>query len=473
MRAASLSLRLALQVSLMGASLVLLLAILEHWSLERGLDSIARIHLTGQLQRIEHSLSVTGLANPSLETRHMSDMLLEHRDLHLTILGMDADAPALLNAGSKSLDPGLRLFRATPQISFETWTDATGAELLTATRIMQLHTGQPVRVLLSYDLAVDEALLTANLRYILLVVPLLLALVGGGAWWIAQKGLAPLRQFIKVAAQVSTDDLSHRIATAGLPRELDELARGINVMLERLDDGVQQLAQFSDDLAHELRSPITNLLGKAQVTLARERSAEDYKAALESCTEELERLARIVSDMLFLAQVSQPAPHLPFEPILLEHEVAKMADIFGIAAEEKHIELSTSGAGRVLGDRLMIQRALSNLLSNAIRHCPEDGEISIRIEAAAGRVTLSIGNSGPGIAPQHLAYIFERFYRADACRSRAKGGTGLGLAIVRSIMVLHQGRVEATSKPGELTMFRLIFPDIAHGMERHMFNSGN
>src|SRR5450830_1300120 len=141
-----------------------------------------------------------------------------------------------------------------------------------------------------------------------------------GAWWLVQRGLAPLQQFSRVAAQVSTQDLTHRLALDNLPKELGELAHGINFMLHRLDGDVQQLSQFSDDLAHELRSPITNLMGKAQVTLSRERPSEEYKAVLVSCTEELGRVTRIVSDMLFLAQVSHPAALVPFETIALEDE---------------------------------------------------------------------------------------------------------------------------------------------------------
>lgn len=149
----------------------------------------------------------------------------------------------------------------------------------------------------------------------MIALPLLLMLIGIGAWWVVQRGLAPLQQFSRVAAKVTTQDLTHRLSPDNLPRELAELAHSINFMLHRLDGGVQQLSQFSDDLAHELRSPITNLMGKAQVTLSRERPPHEYKAVLESSTEELERLTRIVSDMLFLAQVSHPASQVAFEEV--------------------------------------------------------------------------------------------------------------------------------------------------------------
>ena len=133
---------------------------------------------------------------------------------------------------------------------------------------MSLRNGEQVQVVLTLDRSNDQALLSAYLRSTVIALPLLLLLIGFGAWWLVQRGLLPLQQFSRVAARVTTQDLTHRLKLQGLPRELAELGQGINVMLQRLDGGVQRLSQFSDDLAHELRSPISNLMGKAQVTLS-------------------------------------------------------------------------------------------------------------------------------------------------------------------------------------------------------------
>lgn len=326
---------------------------------------------------------------------------------------------------------------------------------------MRLHTGENVRVLLSLDRSDDQALLSAYLQSTVIALPLLLILIGMGAWWLVQRGLAPLQQFSRVAAKVTTQDLSHRLAVDNLPRELNELARGINVMLDRLDAGVQQLSQFSDDLAHELRAPLTNLMGKAQVTLSRARAPDEYKSALESSTEELDRLARIVADMLFLAQVSHPAARASFTAVNLRDEALRVMELFALSAEDKALKLSQAGDAWVLGDRLMIQRAISNLLSNAIRHSPHGSRISLQVDTHHQRVSLTVSNPGTGIEAQHLPHLFERFYRADNSRARTEGGTGLGLAIVRSIMSLHQGQAEANCVPGDVTQFRLIFPTLS------------
>lgn len=458
MRPARLSTRLGLSVSIMGAALVVLLAVLAYFALTHELDSLAKESLDKKLEQVQHNLTDDMNAHDiSKEPHALLDLVMGHDNLHLTIYGPKPGKKVLLSLGSKSLDPTFAEGVTSEETRYQSWTDKDETNVLTASRVMQLADGDRVRVLLSIDRSSDEALLSAYLRSTLIALPFLLLFIGAGAWWIVQRGLAPLRQFRNVASLVSTQDLTHRISLDNLPQELSELGHGINFMLHRLDDGVQQLSQFSDDLAHELRSPITNLMGKAQVTLSRERPPQEYKAVLECCTEELGRVTRIVSDMLFLAQVSHPASMIPFERIALEDEAKRVVDLFSISAEEKQISLRISGEGLTVGDRLMIQRAISNLLSNAIRHSPIGATITLQIERRSDTVSLSVSNPGIGIPSQHIPHLFERFYRVDKNRSRSEGSTGLGLAIVRSIMSLHQGAVDVTSTPGQVTTFRLVF----------------
>ncbi|CAE6952699.1 MULTISPECIES: heavy metal sensor histidine kinase [Pseudomonas] len=464
MRPTSLSMRLGLSVSVMGAALVVLLAALAYFALTHELDSLAKKSLDGKLEQIRHSLAEDMSAHAISQQPHaLLDLVMGHDNLHLTIYENKSGIKLLLNLGERSLEPMLSSIPATDTTSYQRWSDSEGKNFLTASKVMQLNDGDIVRVLLSIDRSADEALLSAYLKSTLILLPFLLALIGMGAWRIVKRGLSPLRQFRQVASLISTQDLTHRISVDKLPQELSTLAHGINFMLHRLDSGVQQLSQFSDDLAHELRSPISNLMGKAQVTLSRERPPEEYKAVLECCTEELERVTRIVTDMLFLAQVSHPASLVPFEKIILEDEVRRVVDLFSISAEEKQINLRIAGGGRTFGDRLMVQRAISNLLSNAIRHSPIGANISLLVERHSETVCVSVGNPGVGIPAQHIPHLFERFYRVDTSRSRAEGGTGLGLAIVRSIMSLHQGAVEVSSIPGSFTVFRLIFPKVPDG----------
>jgi len=464
MKPASLSMRLGLTVSILGALLVVFLAILAYFALTHELNGLSRDSLEKKMEQVEHSLSLyTDPGEIRAKPHILLDQVMGHDNLTLTIYDRNNLRTQLLKSGTGMADPRLELkaVRAvSDELAYTTNTDAKGAKFLTASRLISLKDGTRVPVLLSMDNAHDEALLNAYLRSTLIALPLLLIFIGLSAWGAVQRGLAPMREFRKVAAMVSTQDLDHRLSVVNMPQELSELAQGINFMLHRLDAGVQQLSQFSDDLAHELRTPINNLMGKAQVTLSRERSVNEYKDVLVCCTEELERVARIVSDMLFLAQVSHPSALAPFESVALEEEAWKVAEMFSLSAQDKQVHLNVVGSAQVMGDRLMIQRAISNLLSNALRHCPPGKTVTLLIERGATQVSLLVSNPGAGIEAQHLPHLFDRFYRVDSSRSRSQGSTGLGLAIVRSIMSLHQGVAEVKSLPGAMTVFRLGFPAV-------------
>lgn len=457
MKNASLSLRLGLSVTLMGAALVLLLACLAVFALDHELDSRARKDLARKMMQVEHNLRVD-LRSEDLGSRAhpLLDLVMGHDNLSLSVLALEGRHPHLLSLGP-ALDSRVGELHTDARLNYHEWRDSKGNQILTVTRQMRLRDDTPVRVMMSLDRADDHALLQAYLHSTLLALPLLLLLIGAGAWWLMQRGLKPLRHFRRIAGQVSAQDLQHRLPATGLPLELAELARSINVMLDRLDQGVRQLSQFSDDLAHELRTPLSNLMGKAQVTLARERDSAHYREVLEDSIEELTRLNRIINDMLFLAQVSQPQAQVTLKPLALADEAAQVSELFAYSAELKAIELHLQGWGTALADRLMFQRALSNLLSNAIRHGPHGHPVTLGIGRQGNDVLMWVENHGPGIADEHLPQLFERFYRAGSGRSRLEGGTGLGLAIVKSIMQLHGGRVEVSSNPSGPTRFTLVF----------------
>lgn len=462
MKPASLSLRLGLTVSILGAMLVVFLAVLAYFALTHQLNALSRDNLEKKMEQVEHSLTLYGnVAEISGKPHILLDQVMGHDNLTLSIYDQNNLRVPLLKSGLGMDDPRpeLKAVRGiTEQLVYSNSTDVEGTSFLTASKLIRVKDGTLVPVLLSIDNSHDQALLSAYLRSTLIALPLLLIFIGLAAWAAVQRGLIPLREFRKVAAKVTTQDLDHRLSVVNMPQELSELAEGINFMLHRLDDGVQQLSQFSDDLAHELRTPINNLMGKAQVTLSRERSNEEYKDILVSCIEELERVARIVSDMLFLAQSNQSTAHAPFDWVNLEAEAQKVVELFSLQAQDKQINLSVVGRARVSGDRLMIQRAISNLLSNALYHCPPQNTISLVIESGASQVSLFVSNPGAGIEAQHLPHLFDRFYRVDSSRTRSRGSTGLGLSIVRSIMSLHQGDAQVESQPGEMTVFRLVFP---------------
>ncbi|KFF43368.1 ATPase [Pseudomonas sp. BRG-100] len=264
--------------------------------------------------------------------------------------------------------------------------------------------------------------------------------------WAARSGLRPLRRMGEVAASVSAHSLTQRLPQAQMPVELAELAQAFNAMLERLDDAFQRLSAFSADIAHELRTPLSNLLTQTQVILTQPRPLEDYREALHSNLEELQWMAQLVNDMLYLAKADHGLLMPNREALDLGDEVDALLEFFTLLAEDAQVTLVREGSAHTLGDRGMLRRALSNLLDNALRFTPPGGEVRVRIESG---VTLTVENTGEGIPAQLLPRLFDRFYRADP--SRRPGSSehaGLGLAITQSIMRAHGGRIYCESQAG-------------------------
>jgi two-component system heavy metal sensor histidine kinase CusS len=323
---------------------------------------------------------------------------------------------------------------------------------------VEVADGGEVRFYLSVDRHRDASLLGGFIRATLLALPALLVIVAVGAGLIARTGLAPLRRFNRLAASIGAQSLSTRVSLAGLPGELEDMAKEFNNMLERIDAGYRQLQDFSGDLAHEMRTPVATLLGRTQVALSQTRDATQLRQVLEGNVEELERLAALISDMLFIARADHNASPIQTGPMDLVRESQRVADYMSLAADEKGVRLEVTGtAPPIAADRLLVQRAITNLVSNAIRHAHEHSVVTIDVGSTAGQLTLSVTNEGEGIPAEHLDRIFERFYRADPGRSRGLGGSGLGLAIVQSIAMLHKGQVTAASSSGR-TVFMLSLP---------------
>jgi len=450
----SLASRLALQITLTGAALVALLIALSYWVLVRQLELRAQEEVTAKLSQIDHGLLEDTKARMGRSWQHaLSDTVLGHDNLSITVIG-DTAQSAIFNIGRFAHAPQ-QLDLVSRDGDYLGWTTKDGVQMLTGRKQIQVPGLAPMTLLLSQDRSADQRLVAAFLRSALVIVPMLLILIGLAGWLIAQNGLRPLRKFRVLATKVSTQDLSPRIRSDRLPQELQALAHSLNVMLHRLDDGVQQLSQFSDDVAHELKTPLNNLIGKAQVTLVRERSKEQYREVLESSVEELERMDRIVSDMLFLAQASHSSPALKLEKLSLGSEARRVCEYFEVLAEEAGVATTVTGDAVVLGNRLMVQRAISNLLSNALRHSNTGSTVELKIlEENVDIVSLTVTNHGATIESDHLPHLFDRFYRVNGIQPR---GAGLGLAIVRSVMNLHKGHVAVASKDGQTT-FELTFP---------------
>lgn len=276
-------------------------------------------------------------------------------------------------------------------------------------------------------------------------------------WLAAHRGLAPLRQITETARRLSARQLAERLAIEDAPLEVREHIEAFNGMLARLEAAFQRLGDYSADIAHELRTPISNLMTQTQVALSRPRTIEDYQDILASNLEEYERIARMVSDMLFLAKAEENTLAHAGEPVDLALETDALIDFYEALAEERQVRIARQGQASVQGDRLMLRRALSNLISNALRHTPGGEQITISLDADATAVRIAVCNVGEPIPAGQIERIFERFHRGSTQRASRGEGAGLGLAITRSIVRAHGGQITAQSTAG-LTCFTITLP---------------
>lgn len=286
---------------------------------------------------------------------------------------------------------------------------------------------------------------------------LLIAALG---YLITRRGLRPVSDVGRHASRIEASRLDERLSLDRGPVELDEIALPINRMLDRLEHAFTRMSRFSSDVAHDLRTPLANIISASQVILARERERADYEALIESNIEECERLQRMLDKMLFLARSDHATQHVAFARFEARGMLAKIVVYFNEIASDRNLRIALDGAGIVVADELLFQRAVANLLSNAVEHARSSTTIVIAVAKHEGSTSITIRNHGNDIPPEHMAHLFDRFYRVDSSRRGSSKNSGLGLAIVRSIMDLHRGTVAVASAGGE-TAFTLAFPDQA------------
>lgn len=286
------------------------------------------------------------------------------------------------------------------------------------------------------------------------VAAILLALSG---YFLVHRGLLPLRRLARHAHGIGVGNLTERLDSQGAPRELLPMIEAFNAMLDRLGKGFVQLGQVSTDMAHELRTPINNLLGETQVALQQNRSIEAYQQLLASNVEELERLARMLDNMLFLARTDPASALSQRQELDAADEMERMADYFEGPAADVGISINAQGSGVIWAEPMLLRRALANLCANAIKYGAPDSELFIRATPSADGIRLIVRNHGQTIPAEHLPRLFERFYRVDESRERSAHSNGLGLSIVATIMQLHHGAYSVSSSEG-VTCFELFFP---------------
>ena len=294
----------------------------------------------------------------------------------------------------------------------------------------------------------------ALLGVVLIFGILLSALI---ATTVTKRGLQPLAEMTRSLKRFGPTHLHERVPPTGWPRELQPLAAAFDEMLDRLENSFTRLSQFSADIAHEIRTPVANIRGEAEVALTRPRTSDEYREVIESNVAECERLSGIIDNLLFLARAEAADPHIQRAAFDGRKEIEKIAAFYQTIAEEQKVVLACAGTGTVFADPLLFDRAVSNLVENALRFTLTGGKIQISIETRSDEGRVTVSDSGCGIPAQHIAKVFDRFYRVDS--SRSSRGAGLGLALVKSIAELHGGSATIASEVDRGTTVTLIFPN--------------
>lgn len=309
-------------------------------------------------------------------------------------------------------------------------------------------------------IGVDSAPFAHTLRrFVLAMVAVSLTavlLVMAIGHWIARVGLNPLGRLSRDARSLQPAMTSQRLHLADLPVELSDLGVAFNGALERLEAAYHRLDAFNADVAHELRTPLANMIGSTQVALSRPRSAVELQETLQSNLEELDRLRAIINDMLFLARADrgEAATHLVLAPVV--DEVRKTIEFFEVVLDETQMRVEIEGdlGARATLETALFRRAMSNLLQNSMEHSARGARLVVHIAERLDKVWITVANPGQPIAAVHLDRLFDRFYRVDAARHDGgeHHGHGLGLAIVKAVAAMHGGGVTAASADGVTTI---------------------
>ena len=332
----------------------------------------------------------------------------------------------------------------------------TGGRLFSLVSSVEVAGGQRYRIQVAQDRSEDEGFMT---EFGFLVAGVLVCGIFASAIiavTVTKRGLRPLAAMTRSLKRVGPHRLHERIRPAEWPRELQPVAIAFDDMLDRLEDSFTRLSQFSADLAHELRTPLANIRGEAEVALKRPRSPNEYQAVIESSVAECARLSGIIDNLLFLARAEAAEGEVRRSLFDGRAEIERIAAYNEAIAEERNLVISFEGEGKVYADPILFGRAVSNLVDNAVHFTPNGGRIVIALASSADGAEVVVQDTGSGVAAEHIPRMFDRFYRADP--SRSSEGTGLGLALVKSIADLHGGSLSVVSEVGRGTIVTLRFP---------------
>lgn len=449
----AISFRIAILFSFSTVIILMIMGLVIHQLVMHHFETQDRTQLEGKIQLVENLLEQNH-HNPSELNLYLKDALVGHHDL---IVQIERPSGQIIFSSSPTALKSKTLVKSKHGPWLEWKVQNKIYHGLIYKKSFDQNSAIPsAQIIVGIDTSEHLHFLNdfrRQLLYIGVIGTICLMLLG---WFAAWRGLRPVQNMAKVAEGISAQHLSERLEVDNTPTELKSLAIAFNDMLDRLETAVGKLSDFSSDLAHEIRTPINNLMTQTQVCLSRSRDIATYQEILFSNLEEFERLARMVSDMLFLAKAEHSLHRANLQQVNLVKEVSALFDFYDAIAAEKGMSLKQTGQGYVEGDPSMLRRALSNLLSNAIKYGKSDSIIKIKCQQNSDTTELTIENESSPLSQEQLTRLFDRFYRTDASRQRVEEGTGLGLAITKSILDVHGATIQANYENGHIT-FKIIF----------------
>ncbi|MEO9281648.1 heavy metal sensor histidine kinase [Acinetobacter sp. WA-87] len=449
----AISFRIAILFSFSTIIILMIMGLVIHQLVMHHFETQDRTQLEGKIQLVENLLE-QNYRNSSELNLYLKDALVGHHDL---IVQIERPTGQIIFSSSPTVIKSKTLIKSKHGQWLEWKVQNKIYHGLVYKKSFDQNSAIPsAQIIVGIDTSEHIHFLNDFRRQLLsigVIGTICLMLLG---WFAAWRGLRPVQNMAKVAEGISAQHLSERLDVNKTPTELKSLAIAFNDMLDRLETAVGKLSDFSSDLAHEIRTPINNLMTQTQVCLSRSRDITTYQEILFSNLEEFERLARMVSDMLFLAKAEHGLHIANLQEVNLFKEISGLFDFYDAIATEKGMSLEQTGQGYVKGDPSMLRRAFSNLLSNAIKYGKSDSVIKIKCQQNNDQIELTIENESPPLSQEQLTRLFDRFYRTDTSRQRVEEGTGLGLAIAKSILDVHGATIQANYDDGHI-IFKIIF----------------
>ncbi|EKD72279.1 MAG: hypothetical protein ACD_45C00717G0004 [uncultured bacterium] len=459
----SIKIRLILFYTIATTSLLICITLSSYWVMVSTIYQAEHQFLSDEIDILQHIIhkkqhDISALKQEITEIPFILDNSIYR--YYIRILD-DKNQPIIETSGMQKAIQGAPFFFAhLTHKQSHWWHSADGTDYLLMQAAVTFSEAKHVwTIQVALDVSYERHIIKKYRVYlfITLLTGIICALILG--YIIANKSMRRLYDLTETTKNITATSLHQRINLQFWPSELRALGMAFNEMLDRIELSFSRLTQFSDDLAHELRTPVNNLIGETELVLSRSSTIEEYQQILESNLEESHRLSQVIENILFLARTENPKLEIKKNLVQVNEEIGLICDFYQALADEKNIQITLSGKATLHANPTMFRRMLNNILANALKYTPEYGKIDFTItEMQNNRIEIILRDNGIGIAAEHIPKLFNRFYRIDNARSHLSGGIGLGLPIVKSIIDLHHGTISITSIPEKGTIITIYLP---------------